>query len=104
MSHVKSNIQFPYKPHGMTADDIPKLTKADFDALTLSQQIFVYNTDIDAYNRLTGHSTDVTTSSTAPQDTTPQGKTPEQAFADDFERIVDDAFERVLGHKCGEIA
>lgn len=91
MSHVITTIQFPDKSHGFTVEEAEALTQAEFDALPLCELVNLYNNHRHVYDRLTGHSTDIATSSTTPQDTTP-----EKAFAEEFEKIVDDAIRRAF--------
>lgn len=97
MSFVKSNISIPDRSHGFTQDEISHMTIADFDKLSLCDQIYIYNNYQVDYCRLTGrkHEGDV-----IPEEEEKQA----QDFAEEFEQRIDAAFIHVLGHRCGETA
>lgn len=96
MSYVQSNIQFPDRSHGFTEAEAEALTQEKFDKLPICDQISLYNNHRGIYDKLTGKQTANDT------DTQADAKTKVEDFATEFERIVDNAFIRVLGHKAGE--
>lgn len=86
MSFVVSNLQVPEKPFTLDADAVEKLTVEEFDNLSLSDQIHVYNQHRDIYDRMTGR--------TAPKPKAEDKKSDAQRFADEFEARVDEALKR----------
>ena len=82
MSFVKSNFDvFTKSVRDFSADEVATMTTEQFDALTLSDQISIYNNHRAEYDRLTGH--------TAPS--TEDTRTDAEKFCDTFERRVDRA-------------
>ena len=85
MSYVVSNLQVPEKPFTLDADAVENLTVEEFDNLSLSDQIHIYNQHRDVYDVLTGR--------TAPKKAE-ETKTDAQRFCDEFEARVDEALKR----------
>lgn len=94
MSYVKTNIDlFAPKYREFADDEIETMTAKEFDELPLSDQINIYHRFPEAYSRLTGKTVD----DTATKDTsepTPEDRA--KAFADAFEKRVDDAIRRAF--------
>ena len=94
MSYVKTNIDlFAPKYREFADDEIETMTAKEFDELPLSDQISIYHRFPEAYARLTGKIVD----DTATKDTsepTPEDRA--KAFADAFEKRVDDAIRRAF--------
>lgn len=97
MSLVRSNLRFEPMCHHFTREEAEALSVEAFDRLCLADQIYLFNNHPNEYCRLTGRSYEQTEANTPPV------KSKEQEFAEEFERIVDDAFVRVLGHRAGEL-
>lgn len=93
MSYVKTTIQFPDRSHGLTEEEARKLTVEEFDELPLSDQMHLFNNHRSVYDRLTGKSNDDTALQNAPEPT-PEDR--EKQFADEFERVVDNAIHRAF--------
>lgn len=91
MTHVKSNFDiFVRNIREYTADELETMTTAEFDALPLSDQVSIYNGHRDVYDRLTGKTTDDTTTHTE------DGRSDSQRFCDEFERRLDEALARAF--------
>lgn len=96
MQYYKSNLVFPDRSHGFTDAEAEALTQEKFDQLPICDQISLYNNHRGIYDKLTGKQTANDT------DTQADAKTKAEDFADSFEKLIDDAFIRVCGHKAGE--
>lgn len=88
--YVKSNLVAPEIPFTLDADRVKNLTVEEFDSLSLSDQIHIYNEYRSEYDRLTGRAEDTT----APGEE--DSRTREQCFADEFEQRVDMALKRAF--------
>ena len=91
MSHVRTNFDFFARNiKEFTADELEKMTTAEFDALPLADQISIYNKHRDVYDVLTGKTTEDTT--THAED----GRSDSQRFCDEFEKRLDEALARAF--------
>ena len=93
--YVRSNIDkyLTYTGHDYTAEEVSALNAEQFDRLALQDQIHIYNVYPAEYSRLTGNTSDATTAHDAPEPT-PEAKA--RQFADEFERVVDNAIHRAF--------
>ena len=94
MSYVKTNIDlFAPKYREIEDTEIASMTQEQFDELPLCDQIHIFNAHRTEYDRLTGKTSDATTTQDAPEPT-PEDRA--KAFADAFEKRVDDAIRRAF--------
>lgn len=88
MSYIRSNFTVPEIPFSLDTDKVRTLTVEEFDKLTLSDQIHIYNEYPAEYLRLTGRSTRESSSHAEGE------QSDAKRFADEFERRVDEALQR----------
>jgi len=87
MSYVKSNINvFGGFARDYTIAELETMTVEQFDKLPLADQVNIYNTHKDVYDRLTGN--------TVPS--AEDSRTEAEAFADTFEQRVSDIITRAF--------
>lgn len=92
--YVQSNLVVPEIPFTLDADRVKNLTVEEFDSLSLSDQIHIFNEFRDVYDNLTGRSSEDVTSH-GEEDS----RTREQRFADEFEQRVDEILQRAFNPK-----
>lgn len=91
MSHVRTNFDFFARNiREFTTEELEQMTSEQFDALSLADQISIYNGHRDVYDRLTNKTTDDTTTHTE------DSRTDSQKFCDEFERRLDEALARAF--------
>lgn len=107
MSYVQSNLSYEPQTHGYTEEEVQGMTASVFYDLPLNDAIYIYNNYPNEYARLTGKETkptdSITTADTAKQSRATTRATQARDFATEFEKVVDDAFIRVCGHRAGEL-
>lgn len=91
MSHVRTNFDvFMRNIREYNNEELEQMTSEQFDALPLSDQISIYNGHRDVYNRLTGKTTEDTTTHTE------DSRSDSEKFVDEFERRLDEALARAF--------